>query len=301
MKKRRLTLRQKRAVTGLLFILPWFIGFLVYYVRSLILTVQFSLSKVEIMKTGGYQATYTGLENYRYAILEHADFNQILVNSLGDILIDIPFIIFFSLFMAILLNSKFKGRSLVRVIFFLPILMGSGAVLESLELATKNIIGGASAMIEELSTGNQVNVNYLLHVFEELGLPAVIVDYITGLVSRIFEIVRASSVQIIIFIAALQSIPNSLYECAKIEGATGYETFWKITFPMVSPLILTNVVYTIVDFFVNSEVVDMAYEMAFTNYNYGLSAAMSVISTVIICFILVVVSALITKKTFYYN
>lgn len=156
-------------------------------------------------------------------------------------------------------------------------------------------------MIEELSTGNQVNVNYLLHVFEELGLPAVIVDYITGLVSRIFEIVRASSVQIIIFIAALQSIPNSLYECAKIEGATGYETFWKITFPMVSPLILTNVVYTIVDFFVNSEVVDMAYEMAFTNYNYGLSAAMSVISTVIICFILVVVSALITKKTFYYN
>ncbi|MEG6614593.1 sugar ABC transporter permease [Pseudoclostridium thermosuccinogenes] len=301
MKIRRITLRQKRAVTGLLFILPWFIGFVVYYVRSLILTVQFSLSNVEIMKTGGYQATYTGLSNYRYAILEHARFNQVLVNSLSDILIDIPFIIFFSLFMAILLNSKFKGRSLVRVIFFLPILMGSGAVLESLELATRNIIGGASAMIEELSAGNQINIEYFLNVFEELGLPAVLVDYITGLVSRIFEIVRASSVQIIIFIAALQSIPNSLYECAIIEGATGYETFWKITFPMVSPLILTNVVYTIVDFFVNSQVADLAYEMAFTNYNYGLSAAMSIISTVVICFILAVVSALITRKTFYYN
>ncbi|NLM10904.1 MAG: sugar ABC transporter permease [Clostridiaceae bacterium] len=301
MKKGRFTLRQKRAATGLLFILPWLIGFLVYYVRSLILTVQFSLSKVEILQTGGYQTTYTGLSNYRFALLEHAKFNQILVNSLRDILIDIPFIIFFSLFMAILLNSKFKGRSLVRVIFFLPILMGSGAVLRSLELATRNIIGGASAMIEELSAANQINISFLLYVLEDLGLPTTLIDYITGLVSRIFEIVRASSVQIIIFIAALQSIPNSMYECAKIEGATGYETFWKITFPMVSPLILTNVVYTIVDFFVNSEVVDLAYEVAFTNYNYGLSAAMSTISTVVVCLILAIVSALITKKTFYYN
>ncbi|NLX75769.1 MAG: sugar ABC transporter permease [Clostridiaceae bacterium] len=300
-RKIRLTLRQKKAITGFMFILPWFTGFMVYYVRSLVLNIRFSLSKVEILQTGGYQATYTGLANYRFALLEHARFNQVLVDSLRDILIDIPFIIFFSLFMAILLNSRFKGRALVRVIFFLPILMGSGAVLRSLELATQNIIGGASAMIEELSTGTQINIGFFLDVMEELGLPTALVDYITGLVSRIFEIVRASSVQIIIFLAALQSIPNSLYECAKIEGATGYETFWKITFPMVSPLILTNVVYTIVDFFVNSEVVDLAYEVAFTNYNYGLSAAMSTISTAVICLILVIVSALITKRTFYYN
>lgn len=300
-RKIRFTLSQKRAVTGLLFIMPWLIGFLVYYVRSLVLNVRFSLSKIEIMKIGGYRATYIGLQNYRYALLEHATFNQILVNSIRDVLIDIPFIIFFSLFMAILLNTKFKGRGIVRIIFFLPILLGSGAVLESLEQATRNITGGASATIAELSKTNQINIDYFLYIFEDLGLPVALVDYITGLVARIFEIVRASSVQIIIFLAALQSIPRSLYECAKIEGATAYETFWKITFPMVSPLILTNVVYTIVDFFVNSEVVDLAYEVAFTNYDYGLSAAMSTLSTAVVCFILVIVSALISRKTFYYN
>jgi len=301
MKKIKLTLRQKRAVTGILFITPWLTGFLAYYVRSLILNVHFSLSKIEILKTGGYRATYTGLENYRYALLEHATFNQVLADSLRDILIDIPFIIFFSLFMAILLNTKFKGRAIVRIIFFLPILMGSGAVLESLEQATRNITGGASVTIAELAKTNEVNIDYFLYLFEDLGLPEVLIDYITGLVARIFEVVRASSVQIIIFLAALQSIPGSLYECAKIEGATAYETFWKITFPMVSPLILTNVVYTIVDFFVNSEVVDLAYEVAFTNYNYGLSAAMSTLSTAIVCLILVIVCTLISRKTFYYN
>lgn len=301
MKLTRLTLKQKRAVYGYLFILPWFVGFAVYYIKSLFLTVKFSLSKIDILETGGYAATFVGWENFKYALMEHATFNQILVNSIIDILIDIPFIIFFSLFMAILLNGKFKGRTFVRAIFFLPILLSSGAVQTTLELATQNIMGGARAVSEELMPTAGVNVSYLLGIFQELGLSKTLIDYITGLVSRIFEIVRASSVQIIIFIAALQSVPNSLYECAKIEGATGYETFWKITFPMVSPLILTNVVYTIVDFFVNSEVVDIAYEMAFTSYNYGLSAAMSVLSTTTVCIILLVVSVLISKKTFYYN
>jgi ABC-type sugar transport system permease subunit len=203
--------------------------------------------------------------------------------------------------MAILLNSKFKGRGLVRTIFFLPILLGSGAVLETLELATQNIQGGAAAMSTEMAPVAGVNVDYFLSILLEVGLPVRLLDFIVGLVGGIYEIVRASSVQIIIFIAALQSVSPSLYEVSKIEGATPYETFWKVTFPMVSPLILTNVVYTIVDKFVNSQVVDIAYSTAFTNYNYGLSSAMSVISTVIVCLILLIVGGLITKITFYYN
>jgi ABC-type sugar transport system permease subunit len=301
MKKKRLTLKQKRAIVGLLFILPWFIGFLVYYVRSLILTAQFSLSNIQIAETGGYTATFIGLDNFKFALFEHAGFNQILVNSLTDILIDVPFIIFFSLFIAILLNTKFKGRAMVRAIFFLPILLGSGAVLETLQLATEQIQGGASTTISEMAVTGGVNVDYFLSIFIELGLPDQFVDYIIGLVGRIYEIVRASSVQIIIFIAALQSVSTSLYEVSKIEGATTYETFWKVTFPMVSPLILTNVVYTIVDSFVNSQVVDIAYQAAFTSFNYGLSAAMSILSTLIVSAILLIVGVIITKFTFYYN
>jgi ABC-type sugar transport system permease subunit len=301
MKKNRLTLRQKRAMIGLLFISPWLIGFLVYYLRSLILTMQFSLSKITIAETGGYRAAFIGLDNYIYALTRHGTFNQVLVNSLQEILIDVPFIIFFSLFIAILLNSRFRGRALVRAIFFLPIILGSGAVLEALQLATENVRGGAGAMLVDFVQPSGVNVDYFMDLFQELGLPNRAAGYITGLVGRIFDIVRASSVQIIIFIAALQSVSPSLYEVSKIEGATGYETFWKITFPMVSPLILTNVVYTIVDSFVNSEVVDMAYSTAFTNYDYGLSSAMSMLSTLLVCTILLVVGALITRKTFYYN
>ena len=296
-----MTLRQKRAITGLIFILPWFIGFLVYYLGSLMQTIQFSLSNVKIAETGGYTSTFIGLDNYKFALLQHGTFNQILVDSLWEIIVDVPFIVFFSLFIAIMLNSKFKGRALVRAIFFLPILMGSGAVLETLQLATQNIQGGAASTVAEMSTTAGVNVDYFLNIFIDIGLPINFVDYITGLVGRIYEIVRASSVQIIIFLASLQSIPVSMYEVAKIEGATTYEIFWKVTFPMVSPLILTNVVYTIIDSFISSEVVTTAYSVAFTQYNYGLSSAMSMLSTIIVGLILIIVGALITRKTFYYN
>lgn len=301
MKKSKLTLRQKRAITGLLFILPWFIGFAVYYIRSLVLTAQFSLSRIDIAETGGYTATFIGLDNFKYALLQHASFNQVLVNSLQNNIMDVLFIIFFSLLIAILLNTRFKGRAMVRAIFFLPILLGSGAVLETLQLATEQIQTGASTSIAEMSAASGVNVDYFLGIFIELGLPMKMVDIVISLVSRIYDIVRASSVQIIIFIAALQSVSPSLYEVSKIEGTTSYETFWKVTLPMVSPLILTNVVYTIVDSFVNSEVVDMAYSAAFDTFNYGLSAAMSLLSTLIVCLILLIVGAIITKFTFYYN
>ena len=126
-------------------------------------------------------------------------------------------------------------------------------------------------------------------------------DYIVLAVGRIFDIVQASGIQIIIFIAALQSVPGALYEVSKIEGATAYETFWRVTFPMVSPLIVTNVVYTIVDAFMNSEVVQEAYDMAFTNFNWSVSVTMSLISSFVVCILLAVIVKIISSKVFYYN
>jgi len=301
MKKKRMTLRQKRAITGLLFIAPWLIGFIIYYVKSLILSVQFSLSTVDIAKEGGYTTKFIGLDNFKFALFKHGTFNQSLVNSLIGIITDVPFIIFFSLFIAILLNTKFKGRAAVRAIFFIPILLGSGAILQTLQLATQNIQGGATASIAEMAPPGGVNVDYFIGLFLDLGLPDSMIAIIMSLIGKIYEIVRDSSIQIIIFIAALQSVPSSLYEVSKIEGATTYETFWKVTFPMVSPLILTNVVYTIVDSFVNSDVVRIAYQTAFSTYDYGLSAAMSILSSVLVCIILLVIGGVITKFTFYYN
>lgn len=301
--KKKLSLKNKRALTGLIFISPWLFGFLFFYLRGILQTLEFSLSNVSALETGGFTTTFVGLDNFQFAFFQDPEFNQIIVNTVVDILVDVPLIIFFSLFIAILLNGRFKGRTVMRAIFFLPVIMNAGAINSALQFAQQNIMGGVSPVSSEVAaaTTEGLNLNTIMMTFTDIGFPVAILEYITGAVSRIYLIVRASGVQIVIFIAALQSIPHALYEVAEIEGATAYETFWKITFPMVSPLILTNIVYTIVDSFVQSEVVEKTQTVAFTNYNYGAGSAMSLVSTILICIILGISGYIISKKTFYYN
>ena len=305
-KKKKLTLLQKRSLTGYLFILPWVVGFLLFYVRSLALTGQFAFSKLTMDTIGGgYKLDFVGLDNFIYAFRVHGSFKQVLTTSVLDMLIDVPLITFFSLFMAMLLNKKFPGRSIVRAIFFLPVILNSGAITAAMELSEQMMSGGIATQVAEtgVTAGSTIafDIDYLIDMFLNLGLPATLLDYIVAAVARINDIIAASGIQIIIFIAALQSIPGSMYEVAKIEGATGYETFWKVTFPMVMPHIITNVVYTIVDSFTESDVVDLAYTVAFDQFNYGLSSVFSLVSTVVTCVILVLVCGWIQKRTFYYN
>lgn len=305
-KKKKLTLLQKRSLKGYLFILPWLVGFIIFYVRSLIMTGQFAFSELTVNTIGGgYTLKNVGWDNFYYAFRVHASFKQTLTTSVLDMLIDVPLIIFFSLFMAMLLNKKFPGRALARAIFFLPVILNSSAIQAAMDLSATMMAGGISNEAAELtataSSTLAFDIDYVLNIFTSLGLPAAILDYIIQAVDRINDIISASGVQIVIFIAALQSIPGSMYEVAKIEGATGYETFWKVTFPMVMPHIITNVVYTIVDSFTESDVVDLAYTVAFDQFNYGLSSVFSLVSTVITCIILVVICGLIQKRTFYYN
>lgn len=300
-KKKKMSLIQKRAITGFIFITPWLIGFLWFYLKGFIQAVRFSLSDMQMLETGGYQLDFSGLANFKYALLQDADYNQILVSSIGNMLIDVPLIIFFSLFIAIILNGKFKGRTIFRAILFLPIIMNSGAISASMALAQQAVSGGVAAVSAEAAVNSGVNIEYLLSMLTDLGFPATLADYLIEAVGRIFDIVQASGIQIIIFIAALQSVPGALYEVSQIEGATAYETFWKVTFPMVSPLIVTNVVYTIVDGFMKSDVVQEAYDMAFTNFNWGVSVAMSLISSLVVCLVLAIIVKLISSKVFYYN
>ena len=279
-KKKKLSLLQKRALTGFAFITPWLIGFLWFYVKSLIQAVRFSLSKMEMLESGGYTLKFTGLDNFKYALFQDPTYNQILATSIRDIVIDVPLIIFFSLFIAMICNGKFKGRTLVRAILFLPIIMNAGAINNAIEMAREAVTGGVAAVSAEAAVASGVNVDYFMNLFMDLGFPVALLDYITAAVGRIFDIVQASGVQIIIFIAALQSVPGALYEVAKIEGATGYE---------------------IVDSFVDSDVVEKAYDMAFVNFDWGVSVAMSLLSSVIVIALLVIVCKLISKKVFYYN
>ncbi|NLP17017.1 MAG: sugar ABC transporter permease [Clostridiales bacterium] len=304
MRKRKLSLSQKRTVNGYLFILPWLIGFIIFYIRSIILSAEFTLSELTVGAVGGYELKFVGLENFIYAFREHGTFKQVLTTSVFDMIIDLPLIIFFSLFMAILLNRQFKGRTLVRMIFFLPVILNSSAISDALELSQQMMAGGISAGSSQMAaeaTSAGVDVGYYIGLFTDLAMPETVLDYLVAAVSRINSIITASGVQIVIFLAALQSIPGSMYEVAKIEGATAYETFWKVTFPMVMPHIITNVVYTVIDGFADSQVVTLAYDTAFTDFNYGLSSVFSLVSTAVTCLILVLIVGYIQKRTFYYN
>lgn len=302
--KKKMSLSTRRGLNGYLFILPWLIGFIWFYLRSLIMSIQFSFSDLTVNPGGGYSLRYVGLDNFIYAFRVHATYKQVLTTSVGNMLVDVPLITFFSLFMAMLLNRKFKGRTLVRAIFFLPVILNSGAIMDAMDLARSMMSGGisnSSAELAQSASGSGVSIEYYIQMFTALGLPTSIVEYVSGAVGRISDIINASGVQIIIFIAALQSIPGSMYEVAKIEGATAYETFWKVTFPMVLPHIITNVVYTVVDSFTQSDVVELAYKTAFTENNYGLSSVFSLCSTLVTCLILIIVCRFIQKRTFYYN
>lgn len=303
-KKFKLSLIQKRAITGLLFISPWLIGFLFFYVRSIGQSIWFSLCDISIAESGGYIANFVGLDKYKYIFTVHGTFNQTLVTSVKDTMIDIFLIVFFSLFMAMLLNQKFKGRTIVRAIFFIPVILSSEAIADAISQASELVLGGISTSTDTISnaTASGIDLTFYTSMLVDFGLPNGIVSYIVDAVGRLSDVISASGVQIVIFIAALQAIPSSLYEVSKIEGATTYETFWKVTFPMVMPHIITCVVYTVVDSFISSPVVEAAYDAAFgATHDYGMSAAMSVSSTLITCFMLFAIVALIQKRTFYYN
>lgn len=302
-KKKKMSLSAKRSRTGFLFVLPWLIGFLWFYARSLFMSIQFSLSNLTVSPGGGYTLDFVGLDNFIYAFRAHATYKQVLTTSIGNMLIDVPLITFFSLFMAILLNRKFRGRTLVRAIFFLPVILNSEAIVDAMDLARNMMSGGLSNASAEMAqaASSGMGIAYYMQMFGSLGIPDVLIEYLMGAVERVSDIINASGVQIIIFIAALQSVPGSMYEVAKIEGATAYETFWKVTFPMVMPHIITNIVYTVVDSFTKSDVVELAYNTAFTESNYGLSSVFSLCSTAITCLILVLVCGFIQKRTFYYN
>jgi ABC-type sugar transport systems, permease components len=297
MRFRKLSLEQKNRYYGLYFILPWFAGFLFLFVGPLLASFRYSLSNLQVTNDG-FSLDFIGFANYREALLSHESYVRILTESVIDILINTPLIIIFSLFFAVLLNQRFRGRVLARAIFFLPVILASGIIasiesgdlMQSVVRSANDTTGGGLSVMKNLE---------LTVMLIESGMSITFVEYLTGAVSRIYEIVSQSGVQILIFLAGLQSISPSLYEAAKIEGSTGYEAFWKITFPMISPLILTNLVYTIIDSFISDETSRLVVDTAFKSFNFGLSAAMAWMYFAVIALVLWVTTAVVSRKVFY--
>ena len=302
MRRKPLTLDQRKGRMGVLFVAPWLLGFLFLFAVPLIQSFQYSLNKIE-MGDRSLSFSFAGLANYQTALFENAVFNRALTSAVVDMVLNVPLILFFSLFTAVLLNQRFRGRSVARAIFFLPVILASGVIanLETSSFMTQ-IMQAQTSGDQNTGLGTGVLQSFeLQRMMIEAGLNREIVSYLTGAVDRIYEIISASGVQILIFLAGLQSISPALYEASKIEGATGYEAFWKITFPMVSPLILTNMVYTIIDSFNNNQTTRIINDMAFGKLNFGLSAAMSWLYFLVVAIVLVVCTALVSRKVFYHD
>ncbi|URN94948.1 MAG: sugar ABC transporter permease [Candidatus Pristimantibacillus lignocellulolyticus] len=298
MKLKGISLYRKRSMLGFFFIGPWLIGFLFLYLTPLIQSVKFSFTKLEIQPEG-YSLLSVGWENFRNAVFVDANFNRILTSSVWEMILSVPMILFFSLFSATLLNQKFRGRTLTRAIFFLPVILASNAIEAAEKSGLINLIGSASYLEEMQGATSSYNVTSIVYTLLDIGIPLTFADYIVTAILSIYSIITSSGVQILIFLAALQSVPNTMYEVAKMEGATAYESFWKITFPMISPLILTNIIYTVIDSFSGSPITTLIYSTAFTSQNFGLSAAMSWIYTIVVAGFLAIIGVVLAKRIHY--
>jgi len=275
------------------------IGLIMLFILPLIQSFRYSLSSLSLIP-GGFSIDYEGFGNYTSLFTTNPDFTRRLVESVVNMVVNVPIIIIFSLFAAVLLNQKFKGRAFARAIFFLPVILASSAIA-NLDVST--FVGSTVSTASSSSGGggNMLQSFELKKMMLEAGMAEFLVDYITGAVDRIYEIISSSGVQILIFLAGLQSISPSLYEASKIEGATGYEIFWKVTFPMMTPLILTNTVYSIIDSFSNNKINTLISETAFKTFDFGLSAAMSWVYFLVVTIILAISAGLISRKVFYYD
>jgi len=283
---------------GFFFIGPWLFGIIFFYMSPLIQSIKFSFSKLQI-QSEGYSLLPVGWDNFRSALFVEATFNRILTSSVWEMILSVPMILFFSLFSATLLNQKFRGRILARAIFFLPVILASNAIASAEQSGLISLIGSATYVEEMQGSLSSYNVTSIVYMLLDVGIPLSFADYIVTAILQIYSIITNSGVQILIFLAALQSVPSSMYEVAKMEGATSYESFWKITFPMVSPLILTNIIYTIIDSFSGSPITKLIYSTAFETQNYGLSAAMSWIYTLVVTIFLAIIGIVLAKRIHY--
>ncbi|HZK34159.1 MAG TPA: sugar ABC transporter permease, partial [Bacillota bacterium] len=227
----------------------------------------------------GYTTDFLGLDSYKYALTIHPTFVKEVVNSLTTMLYQLPVIIFFSLFIAVILNQKMQGRAFFRAMFFLPVILSTGIVAkaELMNLLMQNMEGMAGIETGAAAASGGFDVDNVRVLLQSIYISPGIVDYVLDLVNNIYNVVHLSGVQIILFMAGLQGISPTIYESAQIEGASGWETFWKITVPMISPIIFVNLIYSVVDMLTRSDnpIMLLISDVAFNNMNYSASAAMS--------------------------
>ena len=300
MKRKVFSLSKNRARWAYAFLLPWLIGVVFVFAMPLVLSLSFAFSEVTV--DNGYSLRFVGWENFQEALFRDPNFLQYFATTIGDLLYEVPIILVYSFLVAVLLKENFPGVTLFKFVFFLPVILSSDLFFGLLNNFGSSTSSSLDAVMNSAGTGVLQSLN-LGKYLQELGLSKEIVETLTGPVDKVYEIVTCSGIQIFIFLAGLYSVPPDLYEAARVEGANAWEQFWIITFPMVTPMILVNVIYSIVDTFLSEAnlVMEYVYLLSFKNFDFGLSSAICWIYFAVIAAILAIVFAVINKRTFYYT
>ena len=302
------SLEKKTARGGYLFTLPFIIGFIVIYLPVVFESFLYSVTTIERINGGeSYQLIWAGLANYREALFSDPNYVQILTSGLQQLVLDVPAILIFSLFIAVLLNQKMVGRAAFRAIFFVPVILSTGLIAQidtsntSLMSYMSDTDGIGTNAAKTTSVAEIVSAMDIEYLFSNMKIGGGMAKYVSSILNNIYNIVNRSGVQMLIFLAGLQSISPAIYESCNVEGASAWETFWKITFPMISPMILVNFIYTIIDAFTSSTNTVMSY----INQVYGeagkdtLSVAMAWIYFAIVIVFVLLAAAFMSAFVFY--
>ena len=293
MQMKKMKFKNKRKLSGFLYTTPWLIGFVMFFAVPIVKTIWWSFNEVGVSENGGMQLTWNGVKNYVSLFTEQVasgsqTFLQVFTNENTNLLVNAPIIVIFSLFLAILANVKFKGQGIIRTVFFLPIVLGLDVITDLITISTGGDLVTRGGGLFSQGIAATMLLRYTT-------ISSDIILTITSYVDNIFSLISQAGVQTLIYLAGLQSISPSLYEVAKIEGATSYESFWKVTLPLIGNITMFVVVYTIVDIFLDSSIASEVYRFAFTKSRIGIASALSVVYMLNVLLVLGIVLA-ISKK-----
>lgn len=300
-KGRSIPYEKRKALYGLGFIALWLVGTIYFFIMPVIESIIYSFCDTlpNTDGSGGMNLDFVGLKNYKNAFTVHPSYSLSLVEVLKDTALKTPLILVFSIFIAIILNQKFKGRVFARAVFFLPVIIATGPVIDIINGNMTS--GGYSGGSEQFNSLFETDlVGELLTYLGIYNISDKLTEIINTLTSDIFNLVWNSGIQILLFLAALQNISPSAKEAAQMEGATAWEYFWKITLPSISPMIVASLVYTVVDSFVapDNSVMKILLTKS-SNWEFGYQAAMLWAYFIIVAAALGIILAIVNKFVYY--
>ncbi len=304
-RRRAASLDKRKAKSGWLFVLPFILGLVLVYFPVIFESFRYSLSSMTFNRDAGYQFELIGFDNYQAALfgtegmIGNVSFLDTLINGTKQLIIDIPAIVIFSLFIAVILNQKIMGRAAFRAIFFVPVICSTG-LMGTIAQTTQSF---NQSMSETIVSGQvesfSISAEKIEQMFKGMAIGTELADMVIGWVNAVASIIERSGVQMLILLAALQSISPAIYESCSIDGATTWETFWKITLPMISPMILVSAIYTVIDSFTSSSNRVMSFIDDVYSEKMVISAAMAWMYFGVIILIVAVVFVAMKAFVFY--